>query len=114
MTSDSPKGGERRSVRLEHVSEFMQRGFESGLLESLGELVQVAISEAEEDAQEGGLSGNQLRDAIDLSSNDRYNPGGPTGEFRKTSGGIRGNPKNNDSFFSINFKIGYNFGRQSR
>lgn len=63
---------------------------------------------------EGGLSGNQLRDAIDLSSNDRNNPGGPTGEFRKTSGGIRGNPKNNDSFFSINFKIGYNFGRQSR
>lgn len=63
---------------------------------------------------EGGLTGNQLRDAIDLSSNDRHNPGGPTGVFRKTSGGIRGNPRDNDSYFTVNFKLGYVFGRMSR
>lgn len=47
-----------RPVTLEHVREFMQRGFESGLLESLAEIVQAAVSEAEEDAREGGLSNN--------------------------------------------------------
>jgi hypothetical protein len=65
-------------------------------------------------ASEGGLTGNQLRDALDLYMNNRHNPGGSTGEFRKTSGGIRGNPKDNDAYFTFNFKIGYVFGRQPR
>ena len=62
----------------------------------------------------GGLTGNQARDAEDLSYNDRVNPGGPTGEFRKTEGGIRGNPKNKDAYFTFNIKIGLIFGRESR
>lgn len=61
---------------------------------------------------EGGLSGSDLRDAIDLSFNNRTNPGGSTGEFRKTSGGIRGNPRDNDAYFTFNVKIGFTFGRQ--
>ena len=58
------------------------------------------------------FTGMQLINALDLSTNDRHNPGGPTGEYRKTSGGIRGNPKDNDSYFSFNIKVGYSFGRQ--
>lgn len=60
-----------------------------------------------------GFTGNQLRDAIDLSSNDRHNPGGPTGVYRKTEGGIRGDPKNKDSYFTFNIKLGLRFGRES-
>jgi hypothetical protein len=58
------------------------------------------------------FSGTQLQNALDLSSNDRHNPGGPTGEFRKTETGIRGNPKDNDAYFSFNIKIGLLLGRQ--
>ena len=58
------------------------------------------------------LSGSQLQNALDLSRNDRVNPGGPTGEFRKTEGGIRGNPKDNDAYFTFNIKLGLTFGRQ--
>lgn len=60
----------------------------------------------------GYLSGTDLQNAIDLSTNDRKNPGGPTGMFRKTEGGIRGNPKDNDAFFTFNIKLGLTFGRQ--
>lgn len=63
---------------------------------------------------EGGFSGNQLRDALDLHMNNRHNPGGSTGMFRKTSGGIRGDPTDKDSYFTFNFKIGYVFGRERR
>jgi hypothetical protein len=59
-----------------------------------------------------GFSGNQLRDALDLASNDRLNPGGPTGKFRKTEGGIRGDPTNNDSYFTFNIKLGISIGRE--
>jgi hypothetical protein len=58
------------------------------------------------------LSGAQLQDALDLYSNDRKNPGGPTGEFRKTEGGIRGNPKDNDAYFTFNIKLGIILGRE--
>jgi hypothetical protein len=58
------------------------------------------------------LSGVDLQNALDLSSNDRVNPGGPTGKFRKTEGGIRGNPNDKDSYFTFNFKIGMTFGRE--
>jgi hypothetical protein len=58
------------------------------------------------------FSGAQLQNALDLSTNDRNNPGGPTGMFRKTETGIRGNPKNNDAYFSFNIKIGLTIGRQ--
>lgn len=60
------------------------------------------------------LSGADLQNAIDLSSNQRTNTGPDKAMYRKTEGGIRGNPKNNDSYFSFNIKIGYTFGRQSR
>lgn len=59
------------------------------------------------------FSGIKLQNALDLSRNDRVNPGGPTGVFRKTEGGIRGNPKDNDAYFTFNFKIGMTFGRES-
>ncbi|MFZ4057250.1 MAG: hypothetical protein ACOYKE_03895, partial [Ferruginibacter sp.] len=58
------------------------------------------------------LSGTQLQNALLLSSNDRVNPLGPTGPFRKTEGGIRGNPKDKDAFFTFNFKVGMTFGRE--
>lgn len=58
------------------------------------------------------LSGADLQNAINISRNDRVNPGGPTGEFRKTEGGIRGNPKDNDAYFSFNIKAGITFGRE--
>jgi hypothetical protein len=58
------------------------------------------------------FSGVQLQNALDLSTNDRHNPGGPTGMFRKTETGIRGNPKDNDAYFTFNIKIGLTFGRQ--
>ncbi|MFT3682980.1 MAG: DUF6089 family protein [Ferruginibacter sp.] len=59
-----------------------------------------------------GLTGTQLRDALDLASNDRVNPGGPTGKFRKTEGGIRGDPTDKDGFFTFNLKIGLAIGRE--
>ncbi|MCW3089075.1 MAG: hypothetical protein JWP81_144 [Ferruginibacter sp.] len=58
------------------------------------------------------FSGTQLQNALDLSSNDRVNPGGPTGVYRKTEGGIRGDPTDNDAYFTLNFKAGFVFGRE--
>lgn len=58
------------------------------------------------------LSGAQLQNAINLSRNDRVNPGGPTGEFRKTEGGIRGDPNDRDSYFTLNIKAGILLGRE--
>jgi hypothetical protein len=54
----SVKGGQARPVSPEHVREFMERGFESGLLVSLADIVRAAVSEAEADAREGGLGKN--------------------------------------------------------
>ncbi|MEO6548708.1 MAG: hypothetical protein ABIN94_11935 [Ferruginibacter sp.] len=58
------------------------------------------------------FTGKQLQNALDLSSNDRVNPGGPTGVYRKTEGGRRGVTTNNDAYFTLNFKVGYVFGRE--
>jgi hypothetical protein len=60
------------------------------------------------------LSGTDLQNAIDLSFNQRTNTGPNRNIYRKTEGGIRGNPKNDDSYFTFNIKIGYTFGRESR
>jgi hypothetical protein len=55
-----------------------------------------------------GFTGNQLRDALDLSYNERVNSN-PV-KFRKTEGGVRGDPANNDSYFTFNIKeSGKNF-----
>lgn len=59
------------------------------------------------------FSGVKLQNALDLKSNDRNNPGGPTGNYRKTEGGNRGVPKNKDAYFSFNFKLGITFGREA-
>lgn len=58
------------------------------------------------------FSGVQLQNALALASNDRVNPGGPTGTFRKTEGGIRGNPRDRDAYFTVNLKIGMTIGRE--
>ncbi len=63
---------------------------------------------------QNGFSGVELQDALDLSSNQRTNTGTNSDIFRKTEGGIRGNPNNNDSYFTFNLKIGFTFGRESR
>ena len=58
------------------------------------------------------LSGTQLTDALLL--NDRGRPDAIANENTNHPGGIRGNPNNNDSYFTINFKVGYTIGRESR
>ncbi len=61
------------------------------------------------------FTGNQLQNAIDLASNQRTNIDPANSNwFRKSEGGIRGNPNNTDSYFTFNLKIGYIFGRESR
>jgi hypothetical protein len=60
------------------------------------------------------FTGRQLQDAIDLSSNQRTNTGPYSYTYRKEEGGIRGNPKNNDAYFSFNIKIGFSLGREKR
>jgi len=57
------------------------------------------------------FSGNQLTDAQQLSFNNRVNDN--TVLYRKSEGGIRGNPKNNDAYFTFNIKLGFAFGRES-
>ena len=59
-------------------------------------------------------SGQQLQDAIDLASNQRTNNGPMSSIFRKSENGIRGNPKNKDSYFTFNIKIGLTLGRESK
>ncbi len=54
------------------------------------------------------------QNANDLSSNQRNNTGPNSAEFRKTQGGIRGNPNNKDAYFTFNIKIGLLLGRESR
>lgn len=62
---------------------------------------------------QNGFRGNQLQDAIDLSSNQRTNTGADNAQYRKTETGIRGNPRNKDSYFTFNIKLGLTFGRES-
>jgi hypothetical protein len=63
-------------------------------------------------ALESGLTGNQLRDARDLYRNARNTGQIYSNEFRKTEGGIRGDPTDKDSYFTFNIKIGLVFGRE--
>ncbi|HEY5371659.1 MAG TPA: hypothetical protein VIJ75_21950 [Hanamia sp.] len=56
------------------------------------------------------LSGTQLADALIL--NDRGRSDAKPNDNTNHPGGIRGNPNNDDSYFSINIKVGYIFGRK--
>ena len=58
------------------------------------------------------LSGTNLTNALIL--NNRRRPNTPDPETTARPGGRRGNPLNNDSYFSINIKVGYAFGRDKR
>ncbi len=55
------------------------------------------------------LSGNNLSNALKL--NNRVRADAVPNLTTARPGGIRGNPLNQDSYFTINFKIGYAFGR---
>lgn len=57
------------------------------------------------------LTGNDLTNALLL--NRRIRPGAKPEESTQSPGSIRGNPANNDSYFTVSFKVGYFFGRQS-
>ena len=55
------------------------------------------------------LTGNQLTDALELNSrNNNLNP-----KYISHPGGIRGDPNNNDSYFTFNLKVGIVMGRES-
>ena len=56
------------------------------------------------------LTGTQLADALIL--NDRGRPDAKPNDNTNHPGGIRGNPNNNDSYFTINIKVGYIIGRK--
>ena len=58
-----------------------------------------------------GFTGKQLQNAQDLASNQRNNIEANSYIFRKSEGGIRGNSKNKDSYFTFNIKLGLTFGR---
>jgi hypothetical protein len=57
------------------------------------------------------LTGNQLTEALIL--NNRRKPGVPDPLTTARPGGRRGNPYNNDSYFTVNLKVGFVFGRES-
>jgi hypothetical protein len=57
------------------------------------------------------LSGTELQNALIL--NNRGRADAVPAQTTAHPGGIRGNPLNNDSYFTINFKIGYAFGRDN-
>lgn len=56
------------------------------------------------------FSGTQLANAIALS--DRRSKNNSEYPINSNGGQIRGNPKNNDAYFSFNIKLGLTFGRQ--
>lgn len=56
------------------------------------------------------FSGLQLQNAMEAKSNDRVNPGGPDGIYRKSEGGRRGDPTDNDAYFTLNLKFGLTIG----
>ena len=57
------------------------------------------------------LSGAQLTNALIL--NNRGRADALPSETTAHPGGIRGNPLNNDSYFTVNFKVGFVFGREN-
>jgi Domain of unknown function (DUF6089) len=56
------------------------------------------------------LSGTDRANALLL--NNRLRPGTPPNETTARPGGKRGDPKDNDHYFTVNFKIGYIFGSE--
>jgi len=56
------------------------------------------------------LSGTMLNDALELS--DRRNKASAAYPVNPDGGQIRGNPKNNDAYFTFNIKLGLTFGRE--
>lgn len=56
------------------------------------------------------LTGNDLTNALLL--NRRIRPEAKPNETTQSPGSIRGNPTNNDSYFTVSFKVGYFFGRK--
>ena len=56
------------------------------------------------------LSGSQLADALAL--NDRRAKNNLEYPINPNGGQLRGNPTNNDAYFTFNIKIGFSFGRQ--
>lgn len=56
------------------------------------------------------MSGTQLADALIL--NNRGRPDALPHDNTNHPGGIRGNPNDNDSYFTVNIKIGYTIGRE--
>ncbi len=57
------------------------------------------------------LTGNDLTNALLL--NRRIRPEAKPDQTTQSPGSIRGNSSNNDSYFTISFKVGYIFGRQN-
>ncbi len=57
------------------------------------------------------LSGNDLTYALLLYK--RIRPDAKPDETTQSIGSIRGNPANNDSYFTLNLKIGYTIGREA-
>jgi hypothetical protein len=57
------------------------------------------------------LTGNDLTNALLL--NRRIRPEAKPDESTQSPGSIRGNPTNKDSYFTVSFKLGYFFGRES-
>ncbi len=58
------------------------------------------------------FNGSQLADAVAL--NDRRSKNNPEYPINPKGGQIRGNPKNNDAYFSFNIKLGLTLGREKR
>jgi hypothetical protein len=56
------------------------------------------------------LSGSDLQQALIL--NNRGRQGVPSSETTARPGSRRGNPSDNDSYFTVNFKVGFVFGRK--
>ncbi len=56
------------------------------------------------------FSGNQLSNALAL--NDRRSKTNPEYPINPNGGQLRGNPKNKDSYFTFNLKVGMSFGRE--
>jgi hypothetical protein len=56
------------------------------------------------------FTGSQLTNALLL--NNRGRPDALPNDNTNHPDGIRGNPKNDDSYFTINFKVGYIIGRK--
>ncbi len=56
------------------------------------------------------FSGTMLNDALELS--DRRNKASAAYPVNPDGGQIRGNPKNNDAYFTFNIKLGLTFGRE--